>query len=90
MNSEGTIYSGNRVSKNCRIVSEEIVEELTLLYFNETRDTFILVEMLHGNYFNAEFLGLTYASDVPDGLMARLTLSDVTEYICEEIKYEIT
>jgi len=56
-------------------------------YFNDSRDVFVFIGATHGYYFNSEFIGLTYKGDDPDGLIARLTLSNDYDYICEEVSY---
>ena len=65
-------------------------EDLILVYFNDTRDTFIyFVESLHGNYFDAEYRGLTYTNDEPDGIICFLKLGNGNEYVSEMINYDI-
>jgi hypothetical protein len=64
-------------------------EDLVHLYFNDTRDAFVFVEALHGYYFDAKYIKLTYNIDGPDGLIAMLTFSNGKEYICEQVEYDI-
>lgn len=66
------------------------VENLVNLYFNDTRETFVFyVESLHSNYFDAEFLELTYNAGQINGLKAVLTLANEKEYISEVVTYEL-
>lgn len=65
-------------------------EDLIQTYFDETRDTFIFfVESLNGNYFDAEYKGLTYTNDEADGIICLLKLGNGKEYVSETIEYDI-
>jgi len=66
-------------------------EDLIRLYFNDTKDTFVFfIESLHGNNFNAEYIGLTYTTDdVVDGMAVALTLSNGVECITEDVEYNL-
>jgi len=67
---------------------KNIFNDLFMLYFNDTRDVFIFVEVLHDNYFYAELVEITYTVDEPRGFIVLLTLFNEDEYISEEISYE--
>jgi len=61
-----------------------------LTYFNATRDIFVFfVGTLNGNYFDAEYRGLTYTNDEPDGIICFLKLGNGNEYVSEVINYDI-
>jgi len=65
-------------------------ETLTLIYFNETRDIFaFFVGTLNGNYFDADYKGLTYTNNEPDGIICFLKLGNGNEYVSEVINYDI-
>jgi len=57
------------------------------LHFNETLDSFVYVEALRGNYFNASYEGILYKNHVPSGLFVTLTLMNADERVNEEVAY---
>ena len=66
-------------------------DALVRYYFNDTSMVFAYTEFLRGNYFKAEYLGLTFdTEDRADGIIARLVLGNDREYIIEEVEYYIS
>ena len=57
--------------------------------FNHTRDLFAFAEAQHNNYFNAEFINVTYTMDTPDGIVAIITLSNDLDIVRDQVFYHI-
>ena len=57
--------------------------------FNHTRDLFAFAEAQHNNYFNAEFINVTYTMDTPDGIVAIITLSNDFNIVRDQVFYHI-
>ena len=66
-------------------------DALVSFYFNDISRSFAYIEFLRGNYFKAEYLGLTFdTEDRADGVIACLTLDNTKERIIEEVEYYIS
>jgi len=57
--------------------------------FNHTRDLFVFAEAQYNNYFNAEFIEITYTMDTPDGIVAVITLDNGFDVVTDEVYYHI-
>ena len=59
-------------------------------YFQDIRDTFVFfIESLNGNYFDADYLEVTYTNDEPDGIKCYLRFGNGKEFVSEIIEYDI-
>jgi len=65
-------------------------EDVIRTYFNDTRDTYVFfIESLNGNYFDAEYIGLSYNDNQVDGIICLLRIGNGKEYVSEEITYAL-
>lgn len=58
-------------------------------HFDETKEMFIFIEKLNGNYFNAEYITGSY-KHAPKTVQVELTLKNEKELISEVVTYEIS
>lgn len=67
------------------------LNNITFIYssFNYSRDLLSFAEARHNNYFNAEFVEMTYTADEADGMIVDIILSNKNDYIKERVAYYI-
>jgi len=67
---------------------EEIVENDFLCdYFDRIENIFSFLEMQHNYVFSAQYIDVFYNNNEPDGIEVKLTLSNGSESLSEEVKY---
>lgn len=65
-------------------------EPLIIVYFEDIRDTFVFfIESLNGNYFDAEYKGLTYTNGKVSGVICFIELGNGKEFVSEAVTYDI-